>query len=216
LNYVDSALNDDLSLAIEVTGDRLEGNNRGATAEPTEPLQGGLAPTQSIWWRWQAPTHSKVILDHNQDDDSVPTRISVYAGPEPSALITFSQLTPVIQNGGPDREYRDQIQFIADTDAYYYFSIDSRSDQTGAVSLEFRTQPGYRIGAPSIENDQISFTVLGDVEFVPPSFRLESSNNLSQWDSIEGTYLLENGAFTYEAELPSLSGLFFRALGVSE
>jgi hypothetical protein len=150
-----------------VTGDRLEGDNRGATSEP-------------------------------------------------SALSTFTQLTPVIQNGGPNREYLDQIQFVAEKNVYYYFSIDSRSDQTGSVSLDFLPQPGYQIGAPSIENGRINFTILGDVEFVPTRFRLESSINLSQWDLIEGTYLLENGVFNYKGKSPSLSGLFHKTVGVAE
>ena len=215
LNCVDKAPNDDLFQAIEVTGDLLAGNNRGATTEPMEPLQGGFAATQSLWWRWQALTHSTVTLAHNQEGDSIPTRISVFSGPEPSDLSAFSQLIPITHNGA-DREYRDLVQFVADENTHYYFSIDSRSDRTGNISLEFLSLPGYRIGIPSIENDQITFTVSGDVAFVSPEFQLESSADLSEWDSIEGDFLLENGTFTYEGPLPSPSGLFFRAVGVPE
>ncbi len=38
-------------------------DNTGATAEPNEPSHAGFAATNSIWFRWTAPTSGEITLD---------------------------------------------------------------------------------------------------------------------------------------------------------
>src|SRR5436190_635144 len=57
--------NDDWANAQELTGvwASVTNDNTGATAQPGEPSHAGFPATNSIWYKWLAPSDGEVTLD---------------------------------------------------------------------------------------------------------------------------------------------------------
>lgn len=81
--------NDDFANRIELTMshplNHVLATNRGATAEPGEPLHAGAAGGRSLWWSWTAPRAGKYIFQTGQVDGP-DTLLAIYRGDEVDAL----------------------------------------------------------------------------------------------------------------------------------
>ena len=134
---------DDLALAYNLgnnfTGS-IAGNNYNATAETGEPIHSGGNPaTRSVWYKWQPGGNFSIDFELSENFGSV---MSVWSSNLESP--TFAQLTRVTTKDDgfgftPDK-YR--VTFYAQTDKFYFISIDGKAGQTGNFgNFQLRFRP---------------------------------------------------------------------------
>src|SRR5262245_13222061 len=87
--------NDNFSAAQLVAGGwgSVTNDNTGATAELGEPSHAGIAASQSIWYKWVAPSDGEVTVDTYGSLDptsfinpNLDTRLAVYSGTDVTLL----------------------------------------------------------------------------------------------------------------------------------
>src|SRR5215468_5085589 len=82
--------NDNWAAAQVITGTwgSVTNDNTGATAEPGEPSHAGFVATNSIWYRWIAPTDGEVTVDTIGSGGLFPldTVLAVYSGTNVTTL----------------------------------------------------------------------------------------------------------------------------------
>jgi len=120
-NLADSSL-------IEKSSIRLSSSNLGATGEPGEPIHGDTsAPTNSIWWKWQAPDSG--ILRVNTHGSGFDTTLSIYEGQ------TINELVLNGQNDDHSGSSTSEVEIETQEGKTYAIAVDGFGSQTGQIEL---------------------------------------------------------------------------------
>jgi len=128
-------VNDDLSAAIVLAGSsgQVSGSNSGATLEAEEPVHIDGSPntmTNTIWYKWTAPSNGPVIIDTEG--------VSFWHGVLVYTVTNFA-LTKVCPESGvwPD----DEAGFKAQAGQQYWIAVGGYYGSAGPISLEWKQYP---------------------------------------------------------------------------
>ncbi|MCP5417661.1 MAG: S8 family serine peptidase [Chromatiaceae bacterium] len=122
--------NDAFGNAIALNGLPLStsGHNAGATREPGEPDNAGITGGKSVWWRWIAPSPSRMVTI-DTFTSSFDTTLGVYTGTQVDGL------TPVASNDDSGNLLQSSVSFQALAGTPYYLSVDGYSGEYGEIAL---------------------------------------------------------------------------------
>jgi hypothetical protein len=124
LSVTPPPVNDNLATATVLTGlpVNAEGQNISATSETNEPDHDGTPATNSIWYKWTAPSSGTVEI--NTDGTNFDTSISVYTG----TGVDFASLTSVAED-------IDTVTLTVVSGTTYYIAVDTLFGDTGNINL---------------------------------------------------------------------------------
>ena len=138
--------NDNFACRQIISGSNLTNviSNVGATREVGEPLHGGAACSNSIWYSWTAPSSGSVVIGTETDFDFASPILAVYSG---NSLATLSNIAfnfaPFNGQGSPLNKAR--VAFTAISNQTYQLAVDgapvSSSDATGALTMTLTLTP---------------------------------------------------------------------------
>ncbi len=113
----------------------VEGENTGATREPTEPEHGG-AGQNSIWFRWQAPASGMVTFSTegsvDTGSDPLDTLLAAYSG---SLLPSLAQIA-TNDDAAPSSKF-SKISFPVQAGTSYAIAVDGRNGAIGRILLRW-------------------------------------------------------------------------------
>jgi hypothetical protein len=89
LTSIPAPVNDFFADRVRITGisNTVTGSNLGATLEPGEPRNSGIAGAagvRTVWWTWRSPTNAVMALD--SIGSTIPTLMAVYTGADLAGL----------------------------------------------------------------------------------------------------------------------------------
>lgn len=129
-------VNDDFASRSSLSGSdgRVAGANVDATGESGEPNHAGVgAPTQSVWYQWQAPESGTATFDTlGSDFDTV---LGVYTGTQVNAL------TLVASNDDAGSIVQSAVTFSVTNGTVYQIAVDGLGDRTGQYALNYVLTP---------------------------------------------------------------------------
>ncbi len=123
-------VNDNFSSAIEIYN-RVEtafASTGCATAEPGEPDHPGTATTNSVWFRWRAPSAGTVVM--TTDGSTLNTALAVYTGSNVASLTLVAGNED--ENG--DKE-TSRLTFTAVSNRVYSIAVAGVNGMAGGVAL---------------------------------------------------------------------------------
>jgi hypothetical protein len=179
----------------------VKGNNRFATREPSEPLEGEA----SVWWSWQAPssqtyTMSAVGLGY------FPPALGIFTGDTVSNLSLVTNGLP-----GAATPYAAQVELNATAGSVYSIAISAQMGAGGDCVLCIAPK------GSALEHSAFTSIDLIGPEKVRVYFRTGGSNacqiekrqNGSLWMPISLKYP-SNCVLDFEDSIPDLSWGFYR------
>lgn len=133
-DFLPAPVNDHFSNRIILSGNSMvmNANNRGATAEASEPKHAGLTGGHSLWWSWTAPASETVTLKATGDGFS--PRLAIYQG------LGLGTLKPLFSNY-TSQVLSDHITFVAAAGTNYQIAVDSAFAEFGSLSLAMTPTP---------------------------------------------------------------------------
>ena len=153
-------VNDNLADAqnLPINGGTVSGDTRYATAEPGEPDITGEVPSHSIWYKWQAGSDGKVVLNL-LNAQSYSQRMAVYTQDAKSVLQVVADDVRV----GNDLNYNTTYRWHSGTAVInavagetYYVAVDTAS---GGGPIQLQLQVG---GVPANDDFANATVVTGD------------------------------------------------------
>ena len=108
--------------AISAASNSVLGASFSATREPDEPLHFGLSTSNSVWYRWRAPTNGIVTFDTR--GSTFDTVLAVYGG----SLTGLTELASDDDSGG---FHTSKVSWNATNGVDYNVVIDGATGETG-------------------------------------------------------------------------------------
>ncbi|MDX1950982.1 MAG: SBBP repeat-containing protein [Verrucomicrobiota bacterium] len=102
--------------------------NENATHELREPAHAGNNGGRSLWWRWVAPSTSKVTV--STAGSAINTLLGIYTGPDPANLLEIKSN----DNALAGVNY-SELTFEAVAGTEYMIAVDAIFGETGKVQL---------------------------------------------------------------------------------
>ena len=109
------------------------GTNRYATRQVGEPLHAGKYGSNSVWYRWVAPTNG--IATFRTVGSTFDTLLGVYTGTNVAAL------TPVAEDEDRGGFFTSALRFNAQKNVEYAIAIDGFVGQQGTFILTWEVEP---------------------------------------------------------------------------
>ena len=209
--------NNNFSNRIELVGYALTatGSNVGATKESGEPNPAGRNTTNTVWWKWVAPTSGVARVD--TVGSMFDTLLSVYTGGYYSGT-TLSNLSQVsyIQNNGNDLpsnpwKTNSMVTFNAVQGTEYQIQVGGRYSQTGPIELHVFMMPNVVLTSPTnnatyiapatfdlVAVPQIFTTSVSRIEFYNGSTKLGEVTNSPYTFRVSN---LSTGAYSFTARI---------------
>ena len=181
-------INNHLAAATELSGivGSTTGTNVSATFEPTENKPSSSYSGNTVWWKWTAPSDTRVSFDTEGSNFS--STLAIYTG-------EFYPLTPV-ENPVIIHNYSTQFDFDAQKDTTYLIQVDSTFtdwcySKTGNIVLNWEAIPypeGDQLLLIKGHTDDVT-----SVAYFPDGSKLisgSSDGKANIWDAQNGELLL--------------------------
>jgi len=110
------------STAISVVSNSVKGASFGATREAAEPLHFGLSTSNSVWYKWRAPTNGIITFDTR--GSTFDTVLAVYGG-------GLNRLTEVASDDDGGGFHTSKVSWNAQAGVDYRVVIDGVTGETG-------------------------------------------------------------------------------------
>ena len=169
------------------------GSNTNATLEPGEPKILGKVGGHSEWISWQAPANGLVTLDTT--GSSFDTLLGVYLL-EPGNDPPFERIASVAANDDFGGQVTSSLQFGANANSTYYFSVDGFSGAAGDISLQLNFLTSSNLQPTVLSRSDDAALRLGDPLILTMGIVPTSAHMNLQW------YL--NGSPVNDADQPTL------------
>jgi alpha-tubulin suppressor-like RCC1 family protein len=142
---------DDFAHPTVITGtnDLLWATNLLATREPGEPYHAGKFGSNSVWYRWEAPTNG--IATFRTIGSTFDTLLGIYTGADVSSLV------PVASDEDRGGYLTSQLRFNALAGTNYAIAVDGFVGGAGDFILAWELEAGLEL--PIITNTPLSQTV---------------------------------------------------------
>jgi len=177
-------------------------SNTGGSREPGEPVIAGVQGGASVWWTWTAPRSGLVTI--STSGSVFDTILGVFTGSDLSTLV------PIASNDDFEGQAFSQVTFAAAGGVEYQIGVDGWNGVQGSLRLSLSMRP-----APTVEGrlvaggSKIELTITGSAG---ESYRVEQSENLTQWSEI-GQVANPGGVVQYLVDRdPAATARFFRVV----
>ena len=196
-------LNDTFAAAklIPGGGGHLLGSTTAASKDSGEPYHAGNAGGHSLWFVWQAPANSVVIID--TIGSSFDTLLAVYKG------ATVSNLTLVAaDDDGAGFNSNSRLTFTATAGTTYYIAVDGYNGDSGGVSLNLTPQVTIS-GLVRTSGNQFNFIMSAPAQ---SNVVVEASSDLKGWTPITTNTSPDAGLINVSDSTANQTNRFYRAL----
>jgi hypothetical protein len=151
LDAIPPPVNDTFAAASELTGLAVQsgGSNAGATKEPGEPNHAAWTGGTSVWWKWTAPSATRVAI--STAGSNFDTLLAVYTGTSVGSLSTVA----FNDEDGPVGVDTSAVAFDAVGGTTYWIAVDGFGAATGLINLSLS---GVALLAPTITAQPAPFT----------------------------------------------------------
>ncbi|MCC5806640.1 MAG: S8 family serine peptidase [Opitutales bacterium] len=138
-----TAANNRFANAIELDGSRVYNyrtHNYGLSAEPGEPVHGGVDPAESLWWRFTVPPGGggRYSVGTGQSESRILT--AVYRTTNPAAP-AFDNLVPVADNFDSAVMAFPDVAWDAEEGKTYYIALERATGVRGRLIFNFHRVP---------------------------------------------------------------------------
>jgi len=163
--------NFDHALVLAPGGGRTLGSSVGATKEPGEPAHAGNNGGQSVWFSWQSPSASTVMVD--TIGSSFDTLLAVYTGNVVSNLSLV-----MADDDGAGYQLNSKLTFMATAGTTYHIAVDGYNGASGGVVLNTAISPALVCAPVLTTNGAFMLQVRGSAG---QKIVFEASTNLQTW-----------------------------------